>query len=943
MNSEDLVKQLLENPDDLPQWVIDLPDNEIEAIVACLKSRADDHWYIDANHSLMIADKIVQIGQMRGNLRLEALGVMARGDASKMNQPLQVAWETLDEAGRMFQEAQYPVGWARTRIGRLGICVNLNRANEALADAELAEQIFEAAGEHEFVLRVFINRAVVFNQLGEHQQALDLYQSALARAEKLGTSGEKYLEMLFTNIGYTYNFLGDFHLALTYHERAREIDVQQGELVLAAIPELNMAYVLQDQGQYRRALQLLQHAGEALAGRNPFDHACARRVMVECYLSLKRYREARNLSKEVISDFANLGADFERARTLQCLAAAEAELGNYDAAATALETAESLFVSLGAIAWNGTTHLRRGSIALKQSDYDVAQCEALMAAATYASGSQMANSAAATLLQGQVQFALGNLEEAFGCGRAALHVAQQNELPGLRYGAHVLLGRIMESKQHRSRACREYQAAAATVDRVQQGLTITLRPGFLEDKTEALHALIRLRLQDGDPASALAALEKAKSQVLLGYLVNRDSLHWSMQDAHSQTLIQELEQLRAEHHWYYRIAYEPPDQDEQSKVQPEQAHKELAMREKRMRAITEQLYLESTEGTQRRPVIPSIAEIQAGLPEESLLVEFYNDGTRLWGFALDSGDITVYSLPITTAALHDLIDQFQYNVDCALAAGASLAGRSLTQIARRLGQQLYQALLGPLQTQLAKRQRLIIVPYGALHYLPFHLLHTGDHYLIEQSEVVIWPAAGMVTHHSPVRSGGALTLAHTDHGRLPSALVESRHVHELFGGVIYCEEDASRVTLAGEPRQILHIAAHGEHRIDHPDLSFIELADGQLYTDDLLQRDLSYELVTLSACETGQAHVSGGDELIGLGRGFLYSGAGALITSLWRLEDSGTVNILSDFYAALQRGNSKAAALRSAQRLALDSDPDQHPAFWGAFQLIGDPEPLHRS
>jgi CHAT domain-containing protein len=49
----------------------------------------------------------------------------------------------------------------------------------------------------------------------------------------------------------------------------------------------------------------------------------------------------------------------------------------------------------------------------------------------------------------------------------------------------------------------------------------------------------------------------------------------------------------------------------------------------------------------------------------------------------------------------------------------------------------------------------------------------------------------------------------------------------------------------------------------------LALADGQLYADDLWQHDLSYELVTLSACETGRAHVVAGDELVGLGPGLL--------------------------------------------------------------------------
>jgi CHAT domain-containing protein len=175
---------------------------------------------------------------------------------------------------------------------------------------------------------------------------------------------------------------------------------------------------------------------------------------------------------------------------------------------------------------------------------------------------------------------------------------------------------------------------------------------------------------------------------------------------------------------------------------------------------------------------------------------------------------------------------------------------------------------------------------------------------------------------------------------LPQTRVEAQHVHRIFGGEIWYEKDARRSVLQAEPTQILHIAAHGEHRPDNPDLSFIQLSDGQLYTDDLLQHDLSYELVVLSACETGRVNVAPGDELIGLGRGFLYAGTGALIVSMWRVADDIVVELMAALYDALRQGLSKAAALRRAQLTVRDAHPHIHPAFWGAFQLIGDASPI---
>jgi CHAT domain-containing protein len=162
----------------------------------------------------------------------------------------------------------------------------------------------------------------------------------------------------------------------------------------------------------------------------------------------------------------------------------------------------------------------------------------------------------------------------------------------------------------------------------------------------------------------------------------------------------------------------------------------------------------------------------------------------------------------------------------------------------------------------------------------------------------------------------------------------------LFNGTLFTGESANRSALQAIPKQILHIAAHGEHRLDQPDLSYLQLADGQLYADDTLQLDMSYELVTLSGCETGRANISASDELIGMGRGFLYAGAGALLVSLWQVADASTVHFMERIYQALRAGRSKAAAMREAQQYMLSEETWSHPAFWGAFQLIGDDRPL---
>ena len=931
--AEDIPSEFLKTP---------LSDEIAIGVVDHLKQEADRYWYIDPNRSAEFAKRIIAIGTARKDRRQTALGMMARGDALKFLGRIEEAWDALEQAGNMFQAAGDEVGWARTRIGRLYLGPKLDRVIDTLGDVKRAREIFTQYGEREKLLRLDFQTAAIHNYLGDQNHALQLFFNALELTEALGETGDQYKGPLYMNIGYAYDALGDFHQALAYYERARLYMLAENEEKEVAILDSNIAYIAQAQGHYRRALNLLHHIIERVSGKFPVEEMWAKYDMVECYLYLNRYEDARDLAKQVINKYRANSDAYELARTLLHLATAEAELANFLEAKAALDEAEPIFASLGATPWVMTTHLWRGQIALKQGNAAAANQEAFMAATFFKSSGQQFNYATATLLQGQAQFALGNIGAAVSAAGHALRIAQRDGIPSLRYSAHLLLGQITEAKSKVIRAKRHYQAAAATVERVQRGLSITLKPGFLEDKSEALRSLIALHLRDNQAGKAFETLERAKSQVWLSYLVNREDLRWSQTDARSRSLIEELTHLRDEHQWYFRLAHDPPrDSDHKSVISPEQARSEVAIRERKMRSITEKLYLQGNLDQLSKRIPPtSLIDIQRNLTKDTLLIEFYNDGVNLWSFLLDGLTIEVNRLSLKVDTLDQLLAQLQSNVTAALKMDPQTPGaHSLTRLAQRILQRLYSLLFEPLEKS-HHRQRLIIVPYGALHYLPFHLLYDGSSYLIEKNEIVVLPAAGLITRPSLRRKPGALILAHSWEGRLPRTLIEAQMVQKQFDGLLYTDEKAVRTALRVMPTQILHIAAHGQYRLNQPDLSYIQLGDGQLYTDDLLQQDLSYELVTLSGCETGRASVAPADELIGLGRGFLYAGAGALMVSLWPVFDETTMLFMHRMYKYLRTGNSKAAALRDAQRAVLEENRELHPAFWGAFQLIGDANPL---
>jgi CHAT domain-containing protein len=117
--------------------------------------------------------------------------------------------------------------------------------------------------------------------------------------------------------------------------------------------------------------------------------------------------------------------------------------------------------------------------------------------------------------------------------------------------------------------------------------------------------------------------------------------------------------------------------------------------------------------------------------------------------------------------------------------------------------------------------------------------------------------------------------------------------------------------------------------------------DGILTALEASRLDLhGTELVVLSACETGVGEVRAGVGITGLRRGLMLAGARAQISSLWKVADLPTKELMVGFYQRLVKGDGPSAALRRAQREMLGQPAQSHPYYWAGFVSIGDWTPL---
>jgi CHAT domain-containing protein len=111
--------------------------------------------------------------------------------------------------------------------------------------------------------------------------------------------------------------------------------------------------------------------------------------------------------------------------------------------------------------------------------------------------------------------------------------------------------------------------------------------------------------------------------------------------------------------------------------------------------------------------------------------------------------------------------------------------------------------------------------------------------------------------------------------------------------------------------------------------------DGTIRLRDIAAWQLNADVVTLSACQTGQGKWYYGDEITSLTQTFLGCGARSVIASLWGADDERTGALMTTLYKALSAGLSPAFALAHAQRETHRAGLEAY--RWAPFCAFGQP------
>jgi len=336
----------------------------------------------------------------------------------------------------------------------------------------------------------------------------------------------------------------------------------------------------------------------------------------------------------------------------------------------------------------------------------------------------------------------------------------------------------------------------------------------------------------------------------------------------------------------------------------------------------------------------SAEDVMQMLDPSEALVAFLVGETSSWGWAFRGGRMRAFRLP-SRAELEAQVREIRGAVSSGKVEALDRAGRTLAA-----------ALLEPAADLLAGAARVIFVPDGPLHRLPFSALPAGNGWLIERHAVSVAPSVTVLAElrrrTSTARRMLLALAAPKGQGPardLPNAAGEARLAARIAGGQSAVrdrarEEDVKRADI-GEYR-ILHFATHAviDERIPRRSAVLLQASeeeDGLLQVNEIAHLPLTADLVVLAACRTQMGRALRGEGLLNLSRAFLQAGARAVVATLWDVNDADTRRLMERFYGHVRGGTAPDEALRRAQiELLREPGSAARSAGWAGFLVVGD-------
>lgn len=356
------------------------------------------------------------------------------------------------------------------------------------------------------------------------------------------------------------------------------------------------------------------------------------------------------------------------------------------------------------------------------------------------------------------------------------------------------------------------------------------------------------------------------------------------------------------------------------------------------------------------------------------LVHYFYDEDSVFIFLLDKKGIQGFMRPFKI----DLAGAVKNVREFKIANLFSSESEAVHQVYLQNLQNLYSQLIKPVRDKLQDIEKLVVIPHGIIHYLPFEMLleevngpdFRNQPYLLHDFTIQYAWSAALWAKELPYTSvprmpyagfapsfnfnGSEQVISNNYRSALSSLTYSSQEITDaqaLFGGRIFINEDATKESfmLFAPTSQILHLATHAivdNERSLQSVLAFAGYAalpaDQYLYAHEIYNLKLAAEMAVMSACNTAYGELAEGEGVMSLGRAFFHAGCRSVIMSQWPANDRTTYSLIDNFYQYIVQGQHKDEALRNA-KIAHLSNADAltaHPYFWAGMIAVGDMRPM---
>ena len=881
---------------------------------------------------------------------LNALGVLG---ASAMDRgDMRRAEETL----RKSLALRAPIGDVRgaaadhTNLGL--IAAELGGAAEARHHYMEALTIARQHDLREAAATALLNLGNIASQTGELVEANARYVDALALFRAIRNDAD--VALVLHNRGLLALRRGDYARAKTQLQEALVIFTRAGTAEDLIQVRRDLASISAAAGDLRSALDQLQSAELLLAKvTEPGDLAAD--------LALTRGDLATLLNSYAIAEQQYSLAQSTYRRTGNALGEAEAQQGRamllverkqYAKALELLDAAKRVQAASGDRRPAALTTLMIGHTHRQQGNLVVARRTFIQALDTLRALADVGGEAAALVALGDLELDAGAPLAAEAHYRRGLERIGRRAVPSVSWQAHAGLGRALRARGALDEAAAELRASIADVERTARTLPLAERRAtYLGDKWVAFADLALIEHARGNAAAAFVTSERMRARQMLDVLGRARVGHASAADTallvREQDLrlrISELTQRLESEDGGVRNLRGPDLSAASSGVTREalaRAQQQYAQLLLELRDETGYGAMIATEVTPWRVVATRLERGQA------MLTYLVTDSTTMV-FVLTRDTMRVLDLNVSRATLAPLVD-FARGTTGRRPAGTSAPWH--TPLAR-----LHQQLIAPVEDAgwLQGVRRLVIVPHGELHYLPFAALvrrGTPDEFLVERYDIGYAPSAtAWVQLGARDRPVGTRVLALAPRAQqLPGSRDEVETIRAMYGSdatVLTGSAATEQVFRASVQRYgVVHLATYGVLNQHNPLFSFVQLSgdgadDGRLEVHEVFGLSLNARLLVLSACQTALASgavadVPAGDDWVGLVRAFLGAGAQNVIATLWAVEDRSTATVMERLHKRLRAGDSEVAALSQAQRETLRNPATAGPFYWAGFVLVG--------